>query len=721
MREAARLDSQGKCKQAEPYYQRALAVPNPSPATFNNAGNHYLVCGDPEKARACFQAVLKANPAHPNANLQLAQLAIESKQGDAALRYLAKVPDADPAALLLRAEALHYAGKPAAALETLGRLTGAAKNDPRLLFALGLSAARIGAFDRAEKAFTAVAAQIPADFDVLSNLGRAASRGGHYERAASVLERAAAMKPSDLGVLLELGEALARAGDPTRAVYVLAQARALAPKDTRVLIALAHASEDAGFYGDAAVVYDEYLALRPGDDRTRLDRARVCAVTGTRLDEGLKEMNWYLSKHPEDATGYFYLAQFTWERDPVAAVAHLSSAIKLDPRLAAARYARAWLLQRLGRVSEAAPDLEATVRLLPDNVRALEQLGRVYLTLERPADAEKPLRSALSLNPADREALLHLSQALMALNREAEAQECLERFRKIPVQQIRDPRREPGMIELATLPSAERTRRQIERLRRDAAEHPNQPELQLRLAELLLREASWDEASAAFRELATRNAEGRIWREAGIALARAEKYEMAIEFLKRSPAAHVELALALYIAHGAEQALEVLEQTPENARTGDYWFMKARLLHGAGKNAECEEALQAGLKQSAASPEVTQQAVLMLVDQKGYPEALALSEQALRANPANADLSLARVVLLALMGRAGEAAEALRAVQIRWPEWDRPYIAQALLLRSAGKQNEAKQKTQTALLLNPRACPAEALRDLLLPDCGWRK
>jgi tetratricopeptide (TPR) repeat protein len=726
LREAARLDAEGKCDQAEPYYRQALAAGTPSAALLNNAGNHYLVCGQAEKARLHFEALLKLNPAHQNANLQLARIATERRQGAVALGYLAKVTDPAPAVSLLRAEAMHAAGKTAAAAGVLEAVQKGAKNDPRVLFTLGVSAARLGLFERAEAAFGAVAAQTPGNFDVLLNLGRAASRAGHYERAASALEVAVKLRPRDTAAWLELGRAHAGRGDHSRAVYVLAQARAGAPQDPEILYALAHAAEDAGFYGDAALAYDEYLALRPGDDRARRDRGHVCALTGSRLAEGRKEMEWYIGKHPSDPVGLFNLAQFTWAGEPERTLDLLSRALRADPGFAPAHFARAWLLQRSGRMEESLPHLEATVRIVPNNVRALDQLGLAYLSLERPAEAEKTLRKALALDARDREVVMHLGQALLALDREGEARQCFEEFRKLPARQVRDPRSEAGMIELATLPVAEQTRRAVDRLRRQAGEHPDQPELQLRLAQLLLSEGRWEEAEAAFRELGSRNADSRIWEEAGTSLLRAERYEAAIDFLKRAvparPAAFLELAIALSFTAGPQEALEVLEQAPEPERAGDYQLLKARLLDACGRKTEAEQALQAGLRLSASRPQVAQQAALVLLGQDRRGEALALVEQALRAAPASADLALMRAVVLGLLGRVPAAETALREIQSRWPEWDRPYLAHGLLLEEAGRKTEARRKLETARALNPQEagapCRPAVLRQLLFPDCG---
>src|SRR5690242_14439414 len=77
LHEAARLDAEGKCDEAERYYEAALAKGSPSPALLNNAGNHYLVCGQTAKAQAYFERLLQISPVHANANRQLARIAAE--------------------------------------------------------------------------------------------------------------------------------------------------------------------------------------------------------------------------------------------------------------------------------------------------------------------------------------------------------------------------------------------------------------------------------------------------------------------------------------------------------------------------------------------------------------------------------------------------------------------------------------------------------------------
>jgi Flp pilus assembly protein TadD len=729
LREAARLDAQGRCEEAERRYEQAQKSGPASPALLNNLGNHYLACGQPGKAERYFEQLLKLHPAHPNANLQLARLAVERKQGAKALGYLARVADTSPAVRLLRAEALHWAGRAAEARAVLEALEREAGGDLRLQFTLGATYARLGAFDRAEAAFERVLVQRPADFDVLFHLGRAAARAGNWDRARQALEAALKLRPDDAEALFELGLAHAARKESSRAVYLLAQARQRAPHRPDIVLALARAAEDAGFYGDSALAYDEYLTLRPDDVQVRRDRARVLGYTGTRLQEGLREMNWYVTQFPRDPAGYFNLAQFTWRDEPDKSLEQLATALRLDPNFAAAHVARAWLLRRLGRAAEAVPHLEAALKVAPNDLRTLDLLGLVYLDLDQPAAAEPVLRRALAIQPEDPEVLLHLGRALMALGRPEEARAFMEKYQQVRPRWFRDPRREPGMIELATLPEPERRQREIERFRRMAAARPDDPKLQLHLAELLLASGRIPEGLAEFRKLLEMNADGESLLAAGRSLLHAEHYREARRFLERAaadrPAARLDLALAVLFTDGPERALEALGEPPPGEITGDSLLLKAILLDAAGRLEEAAGALREAVPRAAGRPDVARRAALLLVRRGKLSDALAVAGGALRTSPEDAELLLLEAALLGLAGRKAEAEGALRRLQARRPEWDLPYLIHGLLIEQS-RPEAAREKFETAVALGSRepaaACALARLKSLP-PAAGcdcWR-
>ncbi|MGH9630140.1 MAG: tetratricopeptide repeat protein, partial [Bryobacteraceae bacterium] len=518
LREAARLDEEGRCEEAERHYRALLAQGSPSGALLNNAANHYLICGQTDKAHDYFERILRTNPTHGNANFQLARIAAERRQGSKALEYLARVKRVDPQTLLVRAEALHWSGQKSASSSILDGLEKAAVGDGPMLFLLGLSCARLGMYERAEAAFNHALSLQPGDFDITFALGRSAARAEHYDRAQSALEAALRLRPDDTNVLVELGRVSAARQDYVRAVFHLAQARKKASENADILLLLARAAEDAGYYEDAANAYDEYLRLRPGEDTVRRDRARAYGQTESRLEQASKEIDWYLARHADDAQGHYIAAQIVWGVKPGQALHHLTEAVRLDPESVSIRFSRAWMLQRAGQMTESLTDLEVARRLAPDNARILDLIGLAHLALDRPADAEKVLRVALAKAPDEPEVIMHLGRALMALGRETEAQTYMEKYRAIRPQALPGLRKRFGMIELATLTAAEQRRREIERFRRESRDHPDRPDYQLNLSSLLLADGRKEEALQEFRRLLTLNPGSEVLEEAGSVL-----------------------------------------------------------------------------------------------------------------------------------------------------------------------------------------------------------
>ncbi len=741
MREAAQLDAAGRCDESEAYYQAALQRGSPSAALLNNTGNHYLVCGQPAKAQIYFEELLQVNPQHANANLQLARIATEQKQGAKALEYLSWVEETGPLVSLLRAEANHWAGNSDAARVLLDSLAKDAR-DPRLLFMLGLSCARLGLYGRAEAAFSGALALRPGEFDILFNLGRAAARAQHYDRAERALEAALKIRPGDVDLLLELGTVCVAQQNHARAVFLLAQARQKAQGRADVLQMLAQAAYGARYFEDAADTYDEYLRLYPDDDSARRDRARAYASTETRREKARAELEWYLEKYPTDALGHFSFAEAFWNSEPEASLDHLTEAVRLDPDSVTMRFSRAWMLQRLGQMEESLADLEVVRRSAPKDARILDMMGLAHLALEQPAEAETVLRQALAVEPDNPEIVMHLGRAVMALGREDEAQDLMDRYREIRPPGSPGLRPRTGMIELATLSAPEQRKREIEHFKQMANDHPDRPTYQLRLASLLLADGQKEEALREFRVLLDRNANNQTWEQAGSLLLRSNEYALARDFLQRaaagSPSARLDLAIAVFYAEGPEQALASLDNLPVEEASGDVFLLKADLLSSLGRQEEAEQALNQGLEKASSQPQVAQQAVPLLVRLDRKQDALDLLDQVIQKNPADSDLPLLKAIVLGLAHQFADAEKTLREVELQWPEWDRAYLVHGLLLELAEKPSEARQRFQTAAALgsqDPSLACAEArlagspepapecaclkgLEQMLFPRCG---
>ncbi len=286
-----------------------MLVPG-SPALLNNLGNHYLAQGKTEQARAAFLKVVSAEPHHPNANLQLAQLSVEAKHGIAALTYLDHLSPADqasPPVAILRARALKLSGQDKAAENLLAKVESDGVSDPRVVFSVGMTFAGWQRYADAENAFARALDADLTNFDILYNLGLAAQHAGHLARAVEVYRIALQQHPTDADCLFNLASILMQTGHADEAITPLMQAREAAPERPEILLALAQASQQIGFYGDAATVLDQYLKLKPHDDIARRERG-FCLILSTNLHEGLGDLRWYAQKHPRDAQGLYELA-----------------------------------------------------------------------------------------------------------------------------------------------------------------------------------------------------------------------------------------------------------------------------------------------------------------------------------------------------------------------------------------------------------------------------
>lgn len=702
---AAALDSQEKFDEAERCYEQGLRRAPHSVPLLNDLGNHYVRRNDPERARAAFAKVLAINPAHQNANLQLARIAAERKQGVEALARLKHVKQTGPAIELLRAEALYWAGKHQAALDLVSRLEGGGE-DAAIEFSAGMALARMEQYDRAEAAFTRALAKAPTDFDVLLNLGHAAALAGHRERAERALGAALQQRPGDVDALFELGRVRAASGFYVEAIALLGDATKRAPQRPDVLLALARTFDGAGYFGDAILAYDRYLALRPGDDEVQRDRAFACGRSG-QLNEGRAGLKSYIAKHPQDPEAHYYLGVLYTMTNTDQALAEASKSIALarDPASEEpAHYLRGVVLHHAGRSAEGLEELKFVVERRPDEVVALDQLGKVYLALHRPKEAEPVLRRALSLAPEDPSVLLHLGRTLVELGRHEEAEALLRKSQRVRGDRPL-PRPDPGVFQFLMLSAPEQQARRIANLQ-DANRAKRDPELKLQLGQVLLAAGKMEEAEGVFRELLSMGPDAKSAAQAGKALLRCHEYELAAAFLnavaRTDTSAQLNLATALFFSAGPQQALAELASVPVAGRTPEYYLLEAGALDSLGRGTEAVDALNRGLESTASQSEVAVRAAQLLVRNGRSADALGLLNRTLGAQPEQPETLLAKAMVLESMGSTEQAERLLGRIESRWPEWGRPYLVHGLLLREHARGQEASKLLDTASALGEK-------------------
>jgi tetratricopeptide (TPR) repeat protein len=702
---AAVLDFLDRHAEAESYYQRALKLAPGSAQVLNNAANHYLASGDRRRARELYLKAIAVDPHHVNANLQLAQMSVEEKRGAEALAYLNRLGDAansDPAVVLVHARALALTGRCADAGRILGSLEDQPGAGPALFFSTGLAFAECKKFDEAERSFSRALDADAKNPEILYNLGLAALEAGHAPRATAVLETALKERPDDPDGLYALARAYLKQDRPVDAAALLTKAQKLAPGRADVLLLLAQVSYHLEFYDDAAASYTRYIKLKPDDDVARRERGMSLACANQPVS-ALADLDWYVRKHPRDAVGFYELAVAEHVTDRGKAFQSLDRALALDPGMIQAHYTRAVLNIEEQKPAGAIDDLRFVLEREPANERVLVHLGQAYLEANRASEAAEVLKRAIDLAPGRPAALLHYHKALEQLGRKEEAAAVLSRLKQADsAAEFRKP--QAGLIDYLSLSPAEQRARYLANLRKNVEDYPADPRWKIRLGKELLAEGKSAETQEVFRPLAVSDPE--ILASCGRILLEAEQYELARQFLEPAlaaapglSAARIDLAIVLFRLQSAAAALEELDKTPAADRKGDYYLLRAQILDSQGKVQEAAEALNQGIQASPTRPSLYLQAAGFLLKHKLHEKALALLEQASRLLPDDRDLLLAQAVTLAVIPRDDDAQKLLVKIQSRWPEWDRPYLVNGMILEIQLKSAEALPLLETAIAL----------------------
>ena len=701
------LDNQKKFQEAGEVHRRAAASAPASPDVWNNYANHLLATSDEEGARKLYLRVVGLDHANYNANVQLVRLALKGKKRAEALGYFKHLPaDQQDAPNLapIRVAALYLAGETVEADHLTAHWLVAAKSDLGGSFSIGVALADAGQLEKAAEFFTQALALAPSDFNALVNLGVVAWRTGNYQRAREVLLAAERQQPQNVDVLYNLACVDQADKRPEAAVARLAQAARLAPERSDVQKLLALATGDLGAMDDSAAAWDRYLKLEPNDDVARRERG-LTAIRMGRFEQGMADLRWFVSRHPDDAVGHFELGVALNKDNPAQALTEFDRALALKADFAAAHSARGSLYYQMAKPEAALADLEAVAGLRPDDAVSLDRLGQTYLALDRAADAVRVLRQAAALAPDDSKTQLHLARALADAGQAAESKAAMDRFRQLgPVVNKAVP---GGLVDYLGLTPEQRRADYRRRVERVVREHPEDAAAQVTYLRLLLEEGESPRAVEVARQIAALKPAAAVLADAGRALLEARQYAPARELLEKAVAAaadvELDLAIAAFHAAGPAEGTRLLDGVPEAARGGDYYLARAEMLDASGNAPEAAAALEQALRASPRRSGLYLQVGSFLLRKGRTGDALRVSDEAMQAFAEEREILLMRAVVLEQADRGGEAAPLLEQMQNRWPEWPAGWLAQGLILARHGRRGEARAALATALALGAQS------------------
>ncbi len=304
--------------------------------------------GNFEAARTELNALIKASPKDPEAQLELGVVALGEHKTQEALTIFSKLQDT---------------------------------RDPRV--AAGLARTYLSQ-KQVAKAFQILqeATQKEPDSALLQEeFARVAAVSGKYDLAVAEYERLVASDPKSIDKRISLGELYDIKGDSTNAIRIYQQAAQVWPNDVQVGLALAGALANAGRNGEARTQYEKIVMSYPDNPGALNNAAFFLSNTGGNLDEALKLAQRALEKAPgqpgfSDTIGYIYLKK--GQRD--SAIQTFSNLVRKYPQYATFRYHLGLALYENGDHSGARRELEAALADHPahqDERRIRELLDKI--------------------------------------------------------------------------------------------------------------------------------------------------------------------------------------------------------------------------------------------------------------------------------------------------------------------------------------------------------
>jgi tetratricopeptide (TPR) repeat protein len=213
-------------------------------------------------------------------------------------------------------------------------------------------------------------------------------------------------------VLLRQGAALAISGRVAEAEIPLLQAAEAEPNNIAVISELAKVEGRLGKNSRAIELFRRAVSMTRSDPELHLDLGLALA-DNNEMNEALLEISTALKLDPKLAKGFLVRAQiFSDLKRFDDAAKDLSTATQQDPHLAKAWYYWATLEMQRDNYAKASGLLEHAIRIEPENTTYLTLLGQCLTYQSRHAAAVEAWRRVLAIDPDDPKTTYLLSQAL---------------------------------------------------------------------------------------------------------------------------------------------------------------------------------------------------------------------------------------------------------------------------------------------------------------------
>jgi len=298
-----------------------------------------------------------------------------------------------------------------------------------------------------------------------------------------------------------------------------------------------------------------------------------------RTDEARAEYARTLAIDPKMSEAYLNLGMLLLDKEEdAAAVAPLRKAVELLPAQSRPRYLLAVALDRSGNHAGAAESFEALIHLDPNDITALDYLGRAALREGKSEEAEARFRRALEVQPKGPEALKGLAHSLDAQKKPDAAGAYRDYLELMP----NDSESRARLIHLLVeLQQNDAALAELDRL--DAGKHPTLESLKLR-ADVQIAGKKWDDSITTVQQalvLAPNDAQlhgglGRILLQKRDFAAAEKEQRIALRLDGKNLSYLKDLSSTFFLGGNYPVALATLDEIAKVEQPGaGVWFIRA--------------------------------------------------------------------------------------------------------------------------------------------------
>ena len=406
--------------------------------------------------------------------------------------YITRVPQNVRGRKLLGA-ALIRQREPARAIEVLEPIDNPNSKDARLLTLLGSAHMQIGKYNAGTEYFSRAVAAAPDTADIRTKLALGSLALGHHETAIGELEKAIDLDPDarQASVLLPLIKL--RRGDYDGA---LAAARALAKRKPDNPVAqnlIGAALLGKGDLEGARATFKSALERHPDFHAARMNLGQLALRAGD-PETARGHYRQVLKKDAKHIGAMMAMAAIGAKTENRPEVEEwLKKAIEANPQALAPRLQ---LVQHYTKSSEFRRALQIAREMnqnIPNNLRALEILGRAETAAGEPISAVETFRRVVGLSPKSARAHGMLAGARMAANDFKSARKDLAAAIAV------DPNYVPARIAMVELAVREGHMKEAMKLAQDIrTKFAKSPAGDLLIGDIKVRLRKFDEAIAAY-------------------------------------------------------------------------------------------------------------------------------------------------------------------------------------------------------------------------------